>query len=421
MATLSWGPTTSATNLDKVWRIVQLQLAKAFNFVVEEWDILESRVPRMRINLSARQIILPLDINEDYGVASIPEGGWEALPASPNVVDSEFTWITLHKRFSLTRTARHLDRGGNSEAQVMKQIRYQGMKAVQAIHRRIGDYFWGYSSATMFKVTSISTNTVTVKDLYGEAGLGASAYNAHLKRIVKAGDRLAIINPTGPALRGTGVVASVHATNATFDFTSAPGGTAANDLIKFANSVEDADLVQTDHNRGLTGMLDALKSASVQNVSNSTVPNWDVGYADTAAGRFGTVELRRGKQGIMNRGGGDANLVFMSQGVSNDLVAGLRGGLRFSNAFALEVDGEPTAKGMKIMSTQRVPPGHVVMLDKANSVKKINLLDGLQTPGWQEAEKIPNRAGFVFPIDWPCQMVYTSRANMAYFTNKTEQ
>ena len=217
MADVSWTASSSASDLDKVWRIVQLELAKAFNFVIPEFDMLSSKIPRLRINLSARQMILPLDIQEDYGVASIPEGGYEAVPVSPNVVDSEFTWITLHKRFALTRTARHLDQGGNAAAMVMKQIRYQGMKAVQAIHRRIGDYFYGFGTAYMFKVASISTNTVTVKDLYGLSALGSSDYNGHLNRIVKAGDRLAVLNPSGPAMRGADPVASVHASNDTFD------------------------------------------------------------------------------------------------------------------------------------------------------------------------------------------------------------
>lgn len=423
MAVLSWAPSLSESDLNKVWRIVQLQLAKAFNFQTEEWDILSNRIPRLRINLSARQMILPLDILEGYGTASIPEGGFEAIPSSPNVVDSEFTWITLHNRFALSRTARHLDRGGNQQAMVMKQIRYQGMKAVQALKRRIGDYFYGFSTATVFKVASVSTDTITVKDLYGIAALGAADYNEHLNRIVKAGDRLAIINPTGPALRGTAAVASVHATNPTFDFATGttPAGTAANDLIKFANAVETADLAQTDHNRGLTGLLDGTTSASVQNVSSATVPNWAVGHAGSASGRFGTIELRKMKQGIMNKGGGTLDTVFMTQGIENDLVSGLRAGLRFQDAFAMEVDGMPKAKGVTVITTQRVPPGHVFGMDKSNSVAKIQLLEGLDEPGWNEAEKVPNRAAFVFPIDWPLQMVYKNRGNLAYESAKTEQ
>ena len=62
MATVAWTPTTSGTNLDKVWWIVQLQLQQAFNFSYPEWNVLSNKISRMRINLSARQIILPLDL-----------------------------------------------------------------------------------------------------------------------------------------------------------------------------------------------------------------------------------------------------------------------------------------------------------------------------------------------------------------------
>lgn len=418
MAEISWTATTSSSDLDKVWRIIQLQLAEAFNFITEEWDIITNRIPRLRINLSARQMILPLDINEDYGVASIPEGGFEAVPVSPNVVDSEFTWITLHKRFSLTRTARQLDRGGNSEAMVMKQIRYQGMKAVQAIKRRMGDYFYGFGTAYTCKISGVATNDLTMKDQYGISGLGAAA---DWIRIFKVGDRIGVLNPTGPALRGTSQITAIDSTTGVVTVAAAPGGSAADDLIVFANSVEDDTLAQTDYNRGLTGLLDACTSTSVQNVSSATTPNWAVGNADTASGRWGTVQLRTMKQGIANKGGGELNVVLMSQGVENDLVAGLRGGLRFSSSFGMEVDGSPKAKGVTMMSTQRVPSGYVFGWDRKNSIAKIQLLEGLKAPGWDAAEKVPNRASFVFPMDWPLQLVYKNRGNMAYASGKTEQ
>jgi hypothetical protein len=422
MAVLSWTPTTSATDLAKTWRIVQLQLAEAFNFVVEEFDILSNKIPRLRINLSARQMILPVDIQEDFGVASIPEAGYEAIPVSPTVVDSEFTWITLHKRFSMSRTAKHLDAGGNRQAMVARQIRFQGMKAVQAIKRRIGDYFYGYSTATVCKVSSVSTNDIVCKDLYGVSGLGTAG---EITRMFRVGDYIAVLNPTGPALRANGVVQITAISGATITC-GASGITSptANDLIVFANAVEQADILQTDRARGLTGLLDAVNAGSaLQSINPATAgsENWDPGYTDAVAGRFDTIALRKGKQGIKNAGGGDLNFLLMTQGVENDLVAGLRAGLRFSDAFSLEMDGAPKAKGVQLMSTQRVPPGMVFGWDTRNSIKKIQLLEGLDEPGWDEAEKVPNRAAFVFPIDWPLQMVYTNRGNIAHWSNKTEQ
>lgn len=416
MATVAWTPTTSGTNLDKVWRIVQLQLQQAFNFSYPEWNVISNKISRMRINLSARQIIMPLDLNEDYGVASIPEGGWEAVPASPNVVEATLTWITLNKRFSLTRTAKQLDTGGNAAAMVMKQIRYQGMKAVQAIQRRVADYMYGFSTAVMCKINSAAgAPSYTMKDLYGKTGLGTAS--VFTPRIFKIGDRIAFLNPTGPALRA-GIYAITNVVGDTITLSGSPTGAAANDLVVFANSVEDADITHTDYSRGLVGMLDGAETASVHSLSNS---NWLPGYTDTASGRFGTVELRKGKQGIMNKGGGDLNFLLMSQGVENDIVAGLRAGVRFADAFNMEIDGAAKAKGITILSTERNPNGYVFGMDIGKSLKKLELLSGLKEPGWDEAEKIPNRAGFVFPIDWPLAMIHTNRGNFAYWSNKTEQ
>lgn len=420
MAFVSYSPTTSGVDLDKVWRIVQLQLVEAFNFMTEEWDILNSKVPRMRINLSARQIILPLDIEDAVGAASIPEAGWEATPSSPNVVDSEFTWITLHKRFSASRTARQLDKPGNQEAMVIKQITYQGMKAVQVIKRRVGDYFYGYGTGVVAKVSSVSTTDVTLKDLYGESGLGAAA---DWIRIFKPGAYLAAYTGSTQSADHLQVqIASVNASTGVLtmaeDVSTGGDPWAADDVLVFANSVEST---QTDFNRGMTGLLDGIKSASLQNVATASVPNWRAGLIDSTSARWGTVDLRKGKQAIANFGGGTLDFILMSQGVENDLVDGLRDDLRYADAFNLEIDGRAVSKGIQFMSTQRVPPGMVFGMDLNNSVSRIQLLENLATPGWGEAEKIEDRAAFVFPMDWPLQMVYKNRANMALWENKTEQ
>lgn len=417
MAIATWTPTLSASDLDKIWRIVQLDLAKAFNFMVEEWDMMSNKIPRLRINLSARQMILPLDINEGVGVASIDAGGYEAMPSSPNAVDSEFTWITLHKRFSAAREARHLDRGGNAQAEVIKQITYQGMKAVQAIKRRVGDYFYGYGTGIVCSISAVTSTTITPKDLYGIAGLGGVA---DWIRIFKPGEYIAAYAAgTHSGAPNRVQITAINQSTGVLTVTPDPSANwAADDDIVFANAVDDAD---NDYNKGLTGLLDGMTSTSVQNVSSATVPNWAVGYSDTASARWGTVDLRKMKQGIANRGGGMLNFVLMSQGVENDLVDGLRDSLRYADAFNLEIDGRAVSKGLQIMSTQRVPPGHVFAFDLNNSVCRIQLLENLSTPGWGEAEKVPDRAAFVFPMDWPLQMVYKNRANMAYCQNKTEQ
>lgn len=416
MSVISWNPSLSASDLDKLWRIVQLPLATAFNFISEEVDLLSRKVPRLRINLSARQMILPLDLKEDYGIASIPEGGDEAVPVSPNAVDSQFSWITLHGRFALTRTARHLDKGGNAQAMVMKQIKYQGMKKVQALKRRVRDYVYGFSTGVIAKVSGVAGSVITPKDLYSVSGLGGAD---DWKRVFKVGDRIGVIDPGGPTLDNTEAITAINATTGALTVADATGFT-ANDLLVFANAVEDAVLAATDYLKGLPGFIDLGTSTSYQNVSGSTHPEW-VAYQDSAGGQWGTLQLRKGQQAVRNRGGGEIDTIVMDQGVDNDLTLTLRTGLRYNNAFQLEIDGKASTKGIEIKTPYGCPPGYVFGWDKANGPFYIQLLEGMDQPGWDEAEKVPNRAAFVFPIDWPIGMGVKNRANFAIWSNKTRQ
>ena len=202
---------------------------------------------------------------------------------------------------------------------------------------------------------------------------------------------------------------------------STPSGTAADDLIVLANSVENATLDGgTDYNNGLVGLLDISTSTSVHSVSGATYPNWNAGYADTTGGRFSGIKLRKAKQGVNNNGGGEIDTLIWSNGVENDMTAQLRAGLRFTDAFAMEMDGSPKAKGVKILTTRFVPEGYVFAYDKS-SLKKITLIPQPGTPAWEDGDKLQDQSGFVFPMDYPAAMITTNRGNFAYFSNLTEQ
>ena len=82
MATGTYSVTTSGTDLANIWRKVQAGIAVAFQFGVEEWNWLQ-KLKKFNVDWSAREITLELDVNDDIGTSSIPEGGFEARPSSP--------------------------------------------------------------------------------------------------------------------------------------------------------------------------------------------------------------------------------------------------------------------------------------------------------------------------------------------------
>lgn len=419
MATGTYAVTTSKTDVNGLWRKVQTPLQVAAQFMVDEWDMLDD-LENMEVDWSAREITMPLDLNDDVGIASIPEGGYEARPSSPNVVDATLTWILLNGRFTISKTARWIDEK-NRKAMLERQILYQGKKKLQAIARRIGEYFYGFSTAVIAKVSSQSTTTTVLKDMYGVAGLGSTG-STQVSNLFKVGDYIAFLNPSGPALRSPGFCYIATVTPATNTITTnVDPGASANDLIVFANSLENATYTGgSDYNGGLTGLLDIATSTSIHSLSGGTYPKWKAGYADTTGGRLTGARLRKARQGIHNSGGGDMNTLILTPGVDNDVFAQAQAGLRFSDAFAMELDGQWKFKGTKLINASRfAPQGYAFGFDK-RSLRKMVLIEKPGQPTWSDAYKLQDMSGFVFPLDYPCALVCTNRGNFAYFSGLTE-
>jgi len=419
MATATYTPTRSDTDITGVWRKVQTPLQVAAQFMVDEWDMLDD-VPKQQVDWSARLIEMPLDIDDDAGIASIQEGGYEARPGSPNPVDATLTWILYNGRFTISKTARMIDEQ-NRRAMLERQIVFQGRKKLQAMAKRLGIDFYGFSTGYMAKVVSVASDEFTLKDAYGIAGLHSTNTPYRVTVPFNVGDYVAVLNPTGPALRGINKILSIDPTAPSITLDGTPGSSAANDLIVFANSLENTTLAGgTAYNKALNGVLDITTSVSLHNVSSATKDKWQAGFSDTGGGRFTGIKLRKAKQGIENNGGGMLNTMLWSQGVENDVTAQLQAGLRFTNAFAMEMDGSPKAKGVKIMSTRFVPEGYVFMFDK-KSLKKLSLVPKPGRPGWEDAYKLQDQSGYVIPLDYPCALMTNNRGNFAYVSGATEQ
>lgn len=421
MAAASYGVLTAKTDVNGVWRKVQAPLQTAAQFMVDEWDMLDD-LKTFNVNWSAREITVPLDLLDDVGIASIPEGGYEARPASPNPTDATLTWILLNGRWTISKTARWIDQQ-NRAAMLERQLAYQGRKKLQAMARRLAQYMYGFGTAVMAKVVSDAAAVITIKDLYGVAGLGSTTAPFSVINPFTKGDVVAILNPTGPALRVNGIQAITAVTPGTPSITLAadPTSVTANDLIVFANSLENTTLAGgTDYNAGLTGFLDAYTSTTVHNVSSGTFPKWAPGLSDTTGGRFTGIRLIKGRQFTMNNGGGDLDTVIYDQGVERDLISYLQAAVRFADPYGMVMDGSPKAKGTTFMSTRFVPEGYAFGLNKA-SLNKMTLLPKPGTPAWDDAKPLIDQSGFIFAIDYPCFLVWKNRGNLALWSGLTRQ
>lgn len=419
-ATAVYGVSTSKTDVNGVWRKVQAPLQIAAQYMVPEWDDLE-QVPEFSINWSTREITVPLDLSDDVGIASIPEGGYEARPGSPNPTDATLTWILLNGRFTVSKTAKWIDQR-NRAAMLERQLAYQGRKKLEAISRRLAEYMYGFSTAIMAKVAVDNAATQDLKDMYGIAGLGSTTSPFAVVNPFRVNDYVAFLDPAGPALRAIRKITAITPATPSITVDSDPV-TTANDLIVFANSLENTTLAGgTDYNAGLVGFLDAALSTSLHGVSSATFPKWAPGFSDATGGRFTGIRLVRGRQGIDNNGGGMLNEVTWDQGVERDVIAYLQAAVRFSDPYGMVMDGEPKAKGVTFRSTRFVPEGYVFARDKKKSLKKMTLLPKPSAnPAWDDATKLIDQSGFIFALDYPCALVWTNRANLAYWSGVTRQ
>lgn len=416
------------TGLTEIWRKMQAGVYQAAQFQVEEFQGLKDLTP-FDVRWTRREITFEADINQAYGMAMIPEGGKEARPSNVSTSTATVTFVFGNKRFTISRTSQLIAQQQGQSGALEDQLGFCGQKALQAVRAKVGDMFWGISSGTLCLVSSVSSNDIVLKDMHAVTGQGTTTHNRRCVDLFQAGpsatagDYIAVLNPSGPALRANGIQGITAITRSTNTITCAAASMTsptANDLVVMANNLENTTLASgTERNQNLIGFFDGFISASVHGISSSTVPKW-APYSDTTGGQFTGIKLRKMKQAINNNGGGDMTDVWWSNGVENNVVQQLQAGLRFDDAYGMEMDGKPVSKGITFHTSRRVPDGTVWAYDKKNSVRKFVLLPDPTKPGWDDAYKLQDDSGSLFGLDWPGAMAYTNRSNLAYASGCTQ-
>ena len=417
MAVATTSITTSGTSVNKVWKKIQGSLAEGIQFESEEFDMVDDFAAPEDTPFSAREVTIPIDINEGAGVASIPEGGYEARESSPNVEEITVSMVQFNKRFNASRLAMYADKG---EAQIKRQLLHQGAHAIRDLGRHFSDYFYGVSNGYLAQVnatTTATTGTYTLISGYGVSGVTDPAF---LVDKFRAGDYVALVASSALVTNAIGLVGARSASAGTMVVTWNGSVVATSgDYIVKANSKGNTTIAHTDYSRGLTGMVDITTASSLHSLATSSVPNWDVAYSDTAAGRFSGTKVTRAEDEIANEGGGKVTTLLMDQAVRRDWINLERAALRFDSPMGMETDGSVKSKGRKILATRRVLPGFVYAFDKS-ALSKWTLLpkpDGKFS--WGEGKEYIDENGMVFRIDMPVALICKNRKKFAYFSGQT--
>lgn len=421
--------TTSGTDVNKIWRKVQGDLYEGMNFFSEEFGNMERFVPdTYDIDISAREITVPVDLNEEVGVAAIPEGGYEAVASSVNVEEVTLGFTLLNARFSASVTARILDERHRA-AELKRQIVFQGMKKMQALARTWSDMVYGYSTNILALTDTDLSGTSDTLTLYNGlndstiAGSTAATGN-YIANLFRVGERIAALNAGSLATNALGEITAITAgANPTIAVTwDGSTSESTNGLqIVLANSVEGSTIAATAYNRGIVGYLDLLKSTSVHGTSSSSVPNWSIAGSDTSGGRLSGVRLRAAKDALRRYSPMKPDFALLDEGVHRDLIDLERAALRFSDPFALETDGDVKSKDLAIRSSWRVPPGYAIV----GSKKAFARLDIMPKPGqgfaWGDGHKMENQSGYLFPVDFLTGTFCKSRKAFFYFSGLDRQ
>lgn len=412
---------TTMTSMNTLNRKVHGGLVKGFQFEADEWTF-SQQLEQFRAGHSAREVLTAIDLQEEAGVASIPDGGDEARTGSVSPVDASFTWIHLNARYSVTMQRHWIEEFEGNKAQIENVTKYQGMKKVQAMARYYSDLWWGYSTGYLAQTSTAATQAsgaYTLLNGYADAAVTNSAFIANK---FKVGDYVALIRAGALVTNAIGVVTAVSASTPSITVTWNGSVTSvANDFIVLANSSENTTITGTDYNRGLVGMLDAYTSTSVHGISSATEANWQPSLDVALGGRFNSVHIMRMRHETGNKGGGTMDRMFIAQGVYRDLMDNKLGSVRFKNPMSMEMEGELQAKKFKTNTSRRIPNG-MVFGAVSSSMKRWDLLsrpDGAVP--WREGDKVQNKSAYVFNLDVLVAQVWLNRANLTRYTTATEQ
>jgi hypothetical protein len=418
MATVTQSPIT-VTQANKVWRKVQGDIGDGIQYECEEWNHLDD-IKDAEYDWSLREVTAPVDILEDGGVASIEEGAMEAVASIANAEEISVAPIFLNKRFEASRFLFYIDKNGG-DTQVRKQLKHSSLHAIRAMARQFSDYFYGTSTAVLALTDTDlagASTVLTLKDAYERTDIDTAAFIADKFRV---NERVAVLNAGTRVTNAVGKITAISKTTPSITVTwdgTAPSETTNGLQIVKANSLDNT---KDDFNRGLVGLMDGLFTASVHGISNATVDAWKPALTDTTGGRFSGVRYHKAVDEIHNKGGGTVRRNYMAQGVYRDMIGLYQASLRFSDAFALEIDGDIKAGKSKFFKSRRVPPKHVVPCDPSGLQKWMLLPKPDGTMRWGDGKEREDRSAFVFRIDMPIQLIWKNRAKFAVFTALDEQ
>lgn len=414
---------TTVSTLAKGYRKKATKLYTAFKDKVDEFSWVDD-IDDEEIQSSGRENLIPLDIGRGYGAHMVTDGGNEARTITRAMNEGSFSFVQANARFFISTLAKAFDQKAK-EAQIVRQIKYQSKKSLEALARRVGLQFYGASTGIVCETgtnATATTQTLSLADGFGDSTIDGNAY---LSSLFEIGDRVAGLdasNSNALLSNGLGEVTAKISDGTIEVIFDGSVDFDANDNLTFANAVTDTTVTASDYNKWPVGLLEIITASSVHGLATSSEPNWAAAVNNTSGGRFSYVKLKNLRQQIANKGGGKLTDVVWAQGVENDVEAGERAA-RIYESSAMDLDGSIKAKGVTFRTSDLVPPEHVFAFDRSGWGKKI-LTDKPSEDGmldFGDLYKAEDRAGWKGGFDLVYALVCRSRGKFGRYADLTEQ
>ena len=428
---MAYSVTTSLTDLQKLGKQVH---AGVFLGAVKRSEAFKlfKQMKDFDMNPSQRSVTFTLDLLENGVGSFISEGGRESDPKTVAPVDATVTWANYNDRWSFTKTSQYLD-AKHTKGLLMKQAKFQTIKMVEGLCKRVGIALYGASSGVICQTSTNATQangTYTLEDGFDQSTIDNAAYLAGL---FTTNDRVALVRSGAIVANSAGGDVTARSLSAgTIAVTwSGPVDSDANDQVVFSNSTlsdSGTSLAYTDYNKAPYGLTEMATATSLFGISGSTYDNWNAAHSDTGGGDLTGTKLKKGQHEITFKGtGAKANLLIMAPGVARRLYQTTSNAVQFNDPLGMEVLGSVKTGGIKQHAEDPLcPPGWAFLLDDREFFKwslvdfpsdTATSLEGLEN---SNIDKLQDVNGSVFSFDLPFNFLTKKRAAMAYWNGLTE-
>jgi hypothetical protein len=420
------GPAVSYTKvsaLQKGYKRSTTKLYRTHARRVPEYRWLD-QISDEEIMPSGRENNILLDVAVGVGAHQVTDAGYESRTETPELEEGSFVYNHTNSRFSISLRAQAFDKAARGN-QIIRQIKYQSLKCIEAVMRKYGYMYYGFSSGVLSVVdgnpASGTDATITLKDAFGVSGMTDAAY---LVGMLPVGESIGFIRAN--ALVGTAEVVAGDPVAGTVDVEFTGGATvdlADGDQIVFANGVIGDTLDETDWQKWNAGLLDALVSDEVHGVATTDVPTWAPALYDTDGGSFDFIKLRKVRQALENRGDTMLRRLILSNGVQNDKDATERQALIWTDSGNMNLDGNAKAKGA-VEDTSRFTPPTCAFAIGADAEGKSILSerpDEEGTTDFGKLHKAEDRSALKGGVDMINARIFRSRSRIAGYVGLSEQ